>query len=168
MRRRTPAPAVSGLAVLALAAMAVPFTRSWRMNEAAKTGHLSVDLAAIPVGGYMTMDREQERIYVLRSNADKVIVLSVQLLNGEVYLPDSSRYRLMGPCHRFEPDSTGGQLTPGGFLHCLDPEAEPSYLGSSRWTFDGSAVKPERNKERDLSQIPFERFGNVITVTRSK
>jgi hypothetical protein len=168
MNRRTLVLAVCGLAAVGLAAVAVPFAQSWRLNDTAKAGQLAVDLSAVPVGGFTTIERPIERIYILRPSSDHVSVLSVQLIRGEVYLPDSSRYNLMGPCHRFEPDNDHGQLAPGGYFHCLDRGAETYFFGSSRWTFDGQAVKPVRNADRDLVPVPFERSGLILTLRRSK
>ena len=164
--RRGLAYVVAGLAVAGAIAAAVPFARSWRMNDAAKLGHLAVSLGDIPVGSFKVIDRSNERIFVIRRSPVDVAIFGVPIYYGGVYLPDSSWVHLAGPCRTFGPDNLDGRLTPGGSFRCTDPEAAESTSQFYRWSFDGRALDRTFGAARDLPPIAFELSGNVATLRR--
>ena len=168
MNRRSLAYVVAGLAVLGLIAAAIPLAQSWRINEGAKRGHLSIDISDMPLGSFKTLDRGTERIFVLRSSSDIVTVIAVPIFSHEVFLPDRSWRTLIGPCHRFEPENVNGNLAVGGSFRCFDPEVASYQVGSWRWTYEGRLTNPVAGVDLDLPLVHFERSGNTLTVRRPR
>jgi hypothetical protein len=142
------------------------FGQSLGVSDARRANLLAVDIDKVPLGGYTSIDRPGERIYLLRPDESHLYAISVKKWGNAVWLPESAS-ALTGPCENFGLDNVNGRLVEGGYFRCLDEAPENTFFATARWGYDGTAHLTERwSQTGNLLRVPYDRDGNLVLLRR--
>jgi hypothetical protein len=166
MSRRFLTTLVAVMVLVGCVFIATLFGQSLGISDSAKANLLAVDIDKVPLGGYTSIDRPGERIYLLRPDETHLYAISVQKWGNAFWLPESAS-ALTGPCENFGLDNVSGRLLEGGYFRCLDAAPEGTFFATARWGYEGIAQLNERwSRPGNLLRVPYERDGTLVLLRR--
>jgi len=147
-----------------IAAVVFPFFRSLFPNDNARAEALTLSLSDVPPGYFTTADWRSQRIFLIHTGDDKVVVLSAPVKNGTVLMPDEKWWRPYKPCDHFGPKNVNGRLVDGGSFACWDDGLTEYETRSWLWDSKGKYAGPPSYPVEDMYELKFERRGTQVLV----
>ncbi len=129
-----------------------------------QVGH-TLNVAALPVGGVVEQQLGPSRLFVLKTENEKLLVFAVHYKDGRYYLPEMKWWRQVVPCKYLEfPTQRPAGLDPKGIIRCTDSSLPDYWKRNLQWDTTGKGLGEHTP---DIQEIPYERRGDFIVIGTS-
>jgi hypothetical protein len=137
---------VSGLAIIGITALSVPFILSLNPSERVDAQLPRIDLSSLELGGFKIVrnpslskfhDGIVWSILLIRKRNGEVKAWTIPTRNNVVLMPDLHWWRPMTPCAKFGPSLISGLIDEEAPIQCHDKSVPEWWADKWLWSING-------------------------------